>query len=100
MIQTDIDELKALSNPTDDEDEIHIGDYGNVSLGAAQRAITFERLEDSQNDLEASRRIIGAFQNFRERFTIFFHNLIQRPDSGLQPEEMPDHISIEPDDQV
>jgi hypothetical protein len=100
IIQSDIDMLNEPESLG--ESEPSIGDYGNVTLGGSLReTITFADIEASQNDLEAQRDVPGAFENFRERFSIFFENLVKRQDSGFPLEQLPmDPISVKRDENV
>lgn len=86
-----------------DKNEPSIGDYGNVTLGGSLRkTVTFANIETSKNELEAQRGTPGAFENFRERFSLFFHSLLQQQDSGFPSEQLPtmDPISVKQDENV
>lgn len=99
IIQSDID---ILNEPeTLGENEPSIGDYGNVTLGGPLReTITFADIEASQNELEAQRDVPGAFENFRDRFSSFFEDLVKRQDSGFQLPTVTDPISVKQDENV
>jgi hypothetical protein len=95
IIQGDIDMLNELESESLGENESAIGDYGNVTLGGQLREkITFADIETSRNELEAQRGTPGAFENFRERFSTFFDNLLKRQDSGFPLEELPMDLNM------
>ena len=103
IIQSDIDMLNEPESLG--ENEPSIGDYGNVTLcGSLRKTITFADIETSQIDLEAQRGTPGAFENFRERFSLFFHSLLQQQDSGFpsESEKLPvqDPIPVTQDERV
>src|SRR5882762_9618197 len=99
IIQSDID---VLDEPESlGENEPSIGDYGNVTLGGSLReTITFADIKTSQTKLEEQRGTPGAFENFRERFSTFFEDLLKREDSGFSSEQLMDPISVKQDENV
>jgi hypothetical protein len=102
IIQSDIDLLNESESESLGENELSIGEYGNVTLGGSLReTITFADIEIKQNELEAQRGMPGAFENFRGRFSTFFDNLLKRQDSGFPLEQLPmDPISVKQDENV
>ena len=86
------------------ENEESIGDYGNVTLGGSLREkITFADIEASQNKLEVQRGVPGAFENFREQFSVFFEDLLLRQepqDSGFPSPLEPTNILVKQDENV
>ena len=102
IMQSDIDMLNESESEPLGENEASIGDYGNVTLGGSLReTITFADIENLQNKLETQRCMPGAFENFRERFSIFFEDLLKRPDSGFPLEQLPmDPISVKQNENV